>query len=50
MTFFKHPGDEIRIFENSNDCVGQVIVQGDTLDECKQTLQGVLDRIEMIIK
>ena len=50
VTFFKHPGDEIRIFENSNDCVGQVIVQGDTLDECKQTLQGVLDRIEMIIK
>ena len=28
ITFFKHEGDNIRVFENSNDCIGQVIVQG----------------------
>lgn len=50
VTFFKHPGDEIRIFGNSNDCVGQIIVQGDTINACKKTLQGVLDQIEMKLK
>ena len=47
VTFFKHPGDEIRIFENSNDCVGQVIVQGTTVDNCKKTIQHVLEQINM---
>ena len=47
VTFFKHPGDEIRIFENSNDCIGQIIVQGDTICDCKKEIQNVLDRIEM---
>ena len=50
VTFFKHPGDEIRIFENSNDCVGQIIVQGSTLDDCKMKLQGVLNHIEMKLR
>ena len=45
VTFFKHPGDEIRVFENSNDCVGQVIVKGDSLDECKREVQRVIDKI-----
>ena len=47
VTFFKHPGDEIRVFENSNDCVGQIIVQADTIDECNLKLQNVLNQIEM---
>lgn len=50
VTFFKHADDEIRIFENSNDCVGQIIVQGNTMDDCKKTLQGVLGQIEMKLK
>lgn len=47
VTFFKHPGDKIRIFENSDDCVGQVVVQGETLDDCKKLLEEVVDRVEM---
>lgn len=47
VTFFKHPGDEIRVFENSNDCVGQIIVQGETLDDCQMLLQNTLKQIEM---
>lgn len=50
VTFFKHPGDEIRVFENSNDCVGQIIVQGNTMNECKNELNGVLAQIEMKLK
>ena len=50
MTFFKHPGDAIRIFENSNDCVGQVIVQGRTMDDCKASLARVMDQIGMEVE
>ena len=50
VTFFKHPGDEIRIFENSNDCVGQIIVQGGTMDDCTKVVQTVLGKIDMKLK
>lgn len=50
VTFFKHPGDEIRVFENSNDCVGQIIVQGDTMDDCNKKLEYVLSQIDMNLK
>lgn len=50
VTFFKHPGDAIRIFENSNDCVGQVIVQGRTMDDCKASLARVMDQIGMEVE
>ena len=50
VAFFKYPGDEIWIFENSNDCVGQIIVQGETMDECKNAVQKVMDQIEMELK
>ena len=50
VTFFKHPGDEIRIFENSNDCVGQIIVQGNNMGECEKNAESVISKIEMTIK
>ena len=50
VTFFKHPGDEIRVFENSNDCIGQIIVQGDTMDDCNKILECVLNQIDMNLK
>lgn len=49
VTFFKHSGDEIRVFENSNDCVGQCIVQGDTLEACKQRINDIISRIRLIM-
>lgn len=45
VAFFKHPGDEIRIFENSNDCVGQIIVQGDTIEDCQNSVRRVMEQI-----
>lgn len=50
VTFFKHRGDEVRVFENSNDCVGQIIVQGDTIDDCKSELENVLTKIKKVIR
>lgn len=50
LTFFKHPGDEIRIFENSNDCVGQMIVQGADLEACKAKVEAITGKIKMQLK
>lgn len=50
VTFFKQPNEEIRIFENSNDCVGQIIIQGETMEECKTSLQNALGHISMKLK
>ena len=43
-------GDNIRVFENSNDCIGQVIVQGNNHEECEITLNSILKNIEMKLK
>lgn len=45
VSFFKHPGDEIRVFEYSVDCLGQVIVQGDTIEDCRKLMDQVLNQI-----
>ena len=50
VTFFKHQGDKIKVFENSNDCVGQIVIQGDTICDCTNTLQNVMKQIKMEIK
>ena len=50
VTLFKQPGDEINIFENSKDCIGQIIVEGDTMKECKELLQDVLDQIAIVLQ
>lgn len=47
VTFFKHPGDEIRIFENSNDCIGQVIVKGNDLEGCRSKVDQVMSEVRM---
>lgn len=47
ITFFKHSGDRIRIFENSNDCIGQIIVKGNTLEECRNRIQEIIAQIEI---
>lgn len=47
VTFFKKEGDNIRIFENSNDCVGQIVVQGETVNECKKHIEKVLKNVHI---
>lgn len=43
-------GDRVRVFENSNDCVGQVIVQGNNQKQCQDTLNEVLKNIRIKLK
>lgn len=47
LTFFKGPGDKVRKFENSNDCIGQVIVKGDSLESCENKISNLLSNINI---
>ncbi|MCH1982946.1 ATP-grasp domain-containing protein [Ruminococcus sp. OA3] len=47
ITFFRKPGDDIRVFENSNDCVGQIIVKGKTMNDCKRKSNEIIEKIRI---
>lgn len=46
ITFFVNEGDEVAKFTNSRDCLGQVIVKGNTLEECETFIEEVISNIE----
>lgn len=48
--FFVNEGDEIRKFKNSSDCIGQIIVKGETLESCKSFINEVIDNISFEIE
>lgn len=50
ITFFKEENDEIRKFENSNDCIGQVIVKADNIKQCEEKLELIESNIKLILK
>lgn len=50
ITFFKKENDEIRKFENSNDCIGQIIVKSDNIKKCEEKLDLVESNIKLILK
>lgn len=47
ITFFVKEGDRICKFRNSNDCLGQVIVKGESLAECKDFIEEVISNIHI---
>jgi len=49
ISFFVSLGDEVRRFANSRDCVGQVIVKGKSLEECRQLVEQIKDNIQFIM-
>lgn len=50
VLFFKKPGDEIRRFVDSNDCIGQIIVKGKDMASCERKEQEILHNIRMILE
>lgn len=46
---FIHEGSEVRSFTNSNDAIGEVIVKGETLDECKSKFESVINSINIVL-
>lgn len=50
ITFFKKTGDQIRKFVFSADCIGQIIVKGSRLDECREKINKIMSNIEIKLK
>lgn len=50
ITFFVKEGEEVRKFTNSVDCLGQVVVKGNTLSECESFIEEVINNIEFVIE
>ena len=50
ITFFKEENDEIRKFENSNDCIGQVIVKADNIKQCEEKIEKITNNMKLILK
>lgn len=50
ITFFKHPGDEVHKFSSANDCIGQVIVEGNSLGECMVKMDKVFSEITVSVR
>jgi len=50
VSFFKHPGDTVHKFVSTNDCIGQVIIQGNSLSECNEKLEKVISGITVNIR
>lgn len=46
---FIHEGSEVRAFTNSNDAIGEVVVKGNTMEECERKISDVLSNIEVML-
>lgn len=47
---FIHNGSEVRVFTNSNDAIGEVIVKGKDMDECKAKMDVAIKSIIINLK
>ena len=47
LSFNVEPGEEIRRYENGRDRIGQVILKGKNLDDCRRNLADVLSKINI---
>lgn len=45
ITYFVKEGDTIRKFTNSTDCIGQVVVKGASLEDCRRRIDEVIANI-----
>lgn len=44
---FVHKGSEVRKFTNSNDAIGEIIVKGKMLEDCKTKLDSIINSIKI---
>lgn len=47
INMFIKEGSEVRVFTNSNDAIGEVIVKGKTLTECENIIKKAIDLIDI---
>lgn len=50
LSFNIVPGDEVRIYRNGRDRIGQVILQGTSLEACETRLKEILDGIKLEVE
>lgn len=50
ITLFVKPGDQIRKFSCTSDCIGQIITQADTYDEAKKKAEETLGKIHIVLR
>ncbi len=49
-TFFVQPGDKINKFRNAKDCIGQLVVTGNDIDECRKNMQKLCNSVRITLK
>ncbi len=47
ITMFINTGDEVRVFTNSNDDIGQIVVSGADIDECNSKIETAKKAIKV---
>lgn len=50
LSFNSKPGDWVQPMTNGRYRIGQAIVKGRTLEECRETMKAVMDRIQVKVK
>ncbi|MDU0348856.1 ATP-grasp domain-containing protein [Actinomyces sp. MRS3W] len=50
LTLFRGPGDRLEGFSSSNDCLGQVVVRGEDLAQCRQRAQDLAAQVSFIMQ
>ena len=49
VLLFVKPGDSVRKFASTSDCIGQIITQADTLDGARRKAEETLGMIHIIL-
>ena len=50
VLFFLKPGNKVKKFTCTNDCVGQIVTQGDSLEEAKEKALDALKKIRIVLE
>lgn len=50
LTFFVHPGSEVRKFVNSSHCLAQIVVEGESVKKCEEQMEIVVSKINIKLK
>ena len=50
ILFYSKTGDKVNRFSCTNDCVGQIVTQGDSLEEAKEKALDALKKIRIVLE
>lgn len=50
LSFFCQKGDQIRKFESSKDCIGEIVAKGNSVEKCIGVINSTIDSISIKLK